>query len=63
MLTKKLKEPVFTTEPFYDLFLGGYIRPEELLVEKEDIKKVNEAIEIVETFMDNIKDKGLLIIG
>ena len=46
-------EPVVSTDDlFYDLFVGGYVKPEKLLVDKEDVEKVQNAINIVQEFLD-----------
>jgi len=58
----KIKENLeITTDDFwYDLFMGGYIRPEEICEDKEDIEKIKEAMIILKKFKwscgDKIKD-------
>ncbi|MFA7287357.1 MAG: hypothetical protein WC055_00610 [Melioribacteraceae bacterium] len=42
---------IVTNDLYYDLF-NGTIGPEDLLLEQKDIDKVENAIEILETFMD-----------
>ncbi len=44
------KARIVTDDFFYDLFCGGYIKPEELLKNQEDIDKVKNAIEIIKDF-------------
>ena len=58
MLFKKLKEPVATTDLYYDLFEGGYIKPETLLKDKNDIESVNNAIDIVKQFLPEAESSG-----
>ena len=41
----------YSDEPYYDLFDGGYIKPEKLLDSEEDIKKINDAVKVIEDFM------------
>ena len=49
----EVDEPaVCSDDLFYDLFDGGYIKPEELLVDKDDIQKVQSAINLVREFLD-----------
>ena len=36
---KDAKEPIFTEDPYYDLFLGGYIKPGELLSDKKQAEQ------------------------
>ena len=47
---------VYTEEFWYDLTLGGYLCPEKLLIDEEQIKKLNEAIEIVSSFESAINE-------
>jgi len=39
-----------TDDFWYDLTSGGYLKPDEILENKEDIEKVNDAINILEEF-------------
>lgn len=49
----EVAEPaVCSDDLFYDLFDGGYIKPAKLLVDKEDVEKVQNAINIVQEFLD-----------
>ncbi|OOF85610.1 hypothetical protein BKG93_04370 [Rodentibacter ratti] len=57
---KKCEEPIFTDEPYYDLFDGGYLNPEELLDDAEQIKKVNEAIEIIKEYIKQAEELGVI---
>ena len=59
---KENAEPIYTTEPWYDIFEGGWVRPSELL-EEADAEKVNEAIKLVEQFLDEGIDNDLIEIG
>ena len=62
MKFKKLDEPVCTSDPYYDLTLGGYIKPEELLESEEDIEAVKAAIETIESFFEEAEEAGVLVI-
>lgn len=53
-------EDMSTTEPYYDLFDGGYIKPEDLL-EEEDAKRVNEAVALIQQFFDEAEEKELIV--
>jgi len=46
---------------WYDITDGGYIRPEELLKNEEQIKKINEAIDIVMSFEKALEDNDLIL--
>lgn len=41
---------ISTDEFWYDLSVGGYLNPEEICVNEEDVNKVNEAIKIIKDF-------------
>jgi hypothetical protein len=47
---------------YYDLFEGGYIEPEKMLTNSDDIKKVRDAIEVVKQFLKEGEEKGKIII-
>lgn len=49
-----------TDDFYYDLFDGGYIKPEKLLKNKEDIDRLKEAIKIVKKFHDEAEEQGVL---
>ena len=57
---KKRDEAIFTSEVYYDLFEGGYIKPEELLVSETEANIVNTAIGIVRDFLDEAEEAGVL---
>ena len=64
MSTKQLKfkpvsGPVYTSDPYYDLTIGGYIEPEKLL-EEEDAKRVSEAVRLVQAFLDQAEARGII---
>lgn len=43
----------YTTVFYYDLFLGGYIKPEIYLENESDAEKVNEAIATIREFYES----------
>jgi hypothetical protein len=49
-----------TSEFWYDLFEGGYIKPEKLLANKEDASKVREAMNLIEEFRDRAAESGVI---
>lgn len=57
---KELDEPVFSSDPAYDLLYGGYIKPQELLEDQEQAKKVREAVEVVYNFLAKAEEVGIL---
>lgn len=54
MKTKKLDEPIFSTNFWYDVFESGYIVPEDLLEDADDIKRVKLAIETLKEFKSSV---------
>lgn len=58
---KRNAKPVGSSNGFwYDLTMGGYIKPEDLLVDEEQVKKVKEAIEILWDFEEALDHHDLL---
>ena len=52
-------DTVYTSEPYYDLFEGGYIKPEDFL-EPESALQVTEAVALVRQFMSEASKQGLI---
>lgn len=49
---------IYTSEPFYDLFDGGYIKPEELLI--EGAEEVYKAMDTIQEFFYLLEQEGLI---
>jgi len=49
---------VFTEEFWYDLTDGGYIKPENVLADKEQIAKLQAAIDLVRSFEQAIDERS-----
>lgn len=64
MIFKNLNEEnvIWTSDLYYDLFEGGYIKPEDLLENEEDIDKVKQAILTINEFLDGAIDKELIVV-
>lgn len=41
---------IFTSDFWYDLFQGGYIKPEEILENESDVQNVKNAIKVILDF-------------
>lgn len=55
------KDVHFSSDDFYyDLFEGGYIKPENLLENPDEIVKVKQAISVIEQFRDELEVKGIM---
>jgi len=55
----KIKEglEVSTGEFWYDLTDGGYIKPEEILVDEKDIESVKQAIKVIREFESSCEEQ------
>lgn len=55
----KFKEDikVYTDDFWYDLTLGGYLVPEKILTDKEQINKLIDAIRTIESFEKAIEER------
>jgi hypothetical protein len=49
-----------TSDPYYDLFYGGYINEHYLLEDEDQIRAVREAKLLIEDFMDSAAEHGIL---
>lgn len=54
----KIKEgtDISTDDFWYDLFDGGYIKPETFLEDEEDIVRVKNAIAVIRELQDSLED-------
>lgn len=50
MKIKKKSEAIGTSDFYYDLFLGGYFKPENYLTNEMDIEGVNDALKIIKEY-------------
>lgn len=60
MKFKKLEEPVFTCDLYYDLIVGGYINPFKLLESPIEAAEVQKAIALLDNFVDDAVEAGVL---
>ena len=60
MKFKKRDEPVYTSEPHYDFFDGGYIDAFELLEDKVEADAVNDARVLIQQFFDEAEEAGVI---
>ncbi len=44
---------IVTSDFWYDLVDGGYIKPSELLEDKNEVDRIEEAIKTLRSFRDN----------
>lgn len=48
---------ISTQDFWYDLTVGGYLKPEEICEFEYNAKKVNEAIKIIQDFEDSCEEQ------
>lgn len=53
-------ESVPTDDFLYDLFYGGYFRPDKFLKNEDDIKRVKNAIKVIKDYQNTLEDNDLL---
>ena len=46
-----------TDDFFYDLFDGGYIKPKDICEDREDVKKIEEAIAVIDDFKESCEEQ------
>jgi hypothetical protein len=49
-----------TSDFYYDLFDGGYIKPDKLLKSKSDVERVKDAIKTIEDFKDSAESNDVI---
>ncbi len=54
-------EPIHTSDKYYDLLIGGYIKPLSLLKNVTDVATIEEAIMTINIFLNELEENGLLI--
>lgn len=53
-------DAICTSDLYYDLFDGGYLNPEKLLVNDEQIQKVYEAMNIIQEYLSQAESAGVI---
>lgn len=56
----KKNAKIKTDDFFYDLFLGGYIKPADILVNDVDIQSVENAISVIREFYDDADEANII---
>jgi hypothetical protein len=51
---------IVTSDFWYDLTSGGYIEPDKLLKNKEDVEAVKNAIRVIRDFESSADEQGVL---
>jgi len=63
MKFKPVTEEVTTDSPYYDLFDGGYIKPELMLASERDVDKVYDAMYTIQQFLEEAEEAGHLVVN
>ena len=50
----KVIKQFYSDEPWYDLTDGGYLAPEKFCADERDIKRVNDAIDVICEYFDSV---------
>lgn len=50
-----------TSDPYYDIFDGGYIHPDEVLEDPEQAQTLADAIALVKAFVDQALEKDVFV--
>ena len=48
---------ISTSDFYYDLTMGGYLRPEEICEDVEDVKRILEAVKVLEDFRESCEEQ------
>jgi len=51
---------VISDDPYYDLFNGGRIKPEEILSDPKQVEQVQLAMGVIERFLTQAEEHGAL---
>lgn len=57
---KKVNQ-IHTDDFWYDLFYGGYIKPEKLLKSKDDVAKIKNAMKVLLEFKEEAEEQEIII--
>lgn len=56
----KKQETIYSSEPYYDLFDGGYINPFHMLKDVDEAQRVQDAITVVLNFLADAEQADAL---
>lgn len=60
MSIEEALEGIGSSDFFYDLIYGGYIEPDKILIDKDRAKKLQEAADLLEDWMNELIEDGIL---
>jgi len=53
----KIGVDVSTSDPWYDISYGGYLKPGEILEDPRDVMKVLSAVEVLKEFFESCEQQ------
>jgi hypothetical protein len=57
---KDAKQEIGTEDPWYALTDGGYLKPEEVVDDEKQLRKLTEAISLVRSFIQQCYDDEVI---
>jgi hypothetical protein len=54
----EIESPVYSTDLYYDLFEGGYIKPEDMLEDPQQIADIYDAMNLIQMFLQGAQEHG-----
>lgn len=57
----KKVETIYSDDFWYDLFYGGYIKPEKLLKNKDDVAKIKNAMQVLLDFKKDAEEQQIIV--
>ena len=63
MKFEQIDEPIYTSDLYYDLFDGRNINPRKLLADEDDIAEMLDAMNLIQTFIEEAQENNILEIG
>lgn len=55
-------EPYYTDDPYYELIIGRKLPLDELLEDKEQIKAIESAVDLLQDFMRQAEEKDIMVL-
>ena len=56
----KKSSKIFSNDFYYDLFVGGCLKPEKLCIDLEQAKKIRKAIDLLKGYKQSLVKAGVL---
>lgn len=63
MKFKEREEAIYTSNEHYDLMVAGYINPFELLEDENEAREVYLAMGVIDKFLAEAEEQGVIEVG